>query len=236
MDNWEQHVLPHSNLTELVPGLWQVAGRLPRGNMPRNMVLHKLPKTGGLLIHSGIALDDQRVKQMESLGRPEILIVPNRLHRLDAGVYKQRYPQIRVLCPAAARKHVEKKIQVDETCEDALPGLGITIHNPDGIKPGELCYELPVDDGRALVVTDLLFNLQHQPGFDGFLFKLLGSTGFFGITGIGRLFMLQNKDSLRGWLLKMAGLPKLRAVCVGHGEAVTGDVAGKLRAAAERLK
>ena len=71
-ESWESHVLPHGDLTELAPGLWQVSGRLPRGNMPRNMAVYRLPNTGGLLVHSGIALDDRRLKQLEALGRPEV--------------------------------------------------------------------------------------------------------------------------------------------------------------------
>ena len=106
MTTWHEHVLPHGDLVEVQPNLWQVTGRLPRGNLSRNMVVFKLPTTGGLLIHSGIALDEARIKKLEALGPPEVLIVPNRMHRLDAAVYKERYPKIRVVCPAAARQHV----------------------------------------------------------------------------------------------------------------------------------
>ena len=48
--------------------------------------------------------------KLESLGRPKILIVPNRIHRLDAGVYKKCYPQLVIVCPAVAEPYVEKRI------------------------------------------------------------------------------------------------------------------------------
>ncbi|MCX6111076.1 MAG: hypothetical protein NTZ90_15890 [Proteobacteria bacterium] len=236
MTDWNAHVHPHSDLVEMQRNLWQVTGRLPRGNIPRNMVVYRLPQSGGLLIHSAVALDDQRIKKLEALGQPEILIVPNRMHRLDAAVYKERYPKIRVLCPAAAREHVAKIVAVDASCEDVLPTYGIQIHAPRGIRPGELCYELPVPDGGVLVVTDLLFNLDHQPGLDGFIFRVIGSSGFFGITGIGRLLMLQDRLAFREWLLLMAQRTDLKAICVAHGGAITSDVANALKAAAERLK
>lgn len=235
MDRWAEHVFPHSDVNEVAPGLWQVTGRLPHGNLPRNMVVYRLPKTGGLLIHSGIALDDQRVKQLEALGRPEILIVPNRFHRLDAAVYKGRYPEMQVVCPHAARAYVEQKVKVDAVCEELLPDLGIRVHTPSGMKPGELCYELPVAGGRALIVTDTLFNLPHQKGVDGFLFRILGSTGFFGLTNIGRLLMLKDKKAFKEWLVRLSALPDLKAVCVGHGNPIAQDVSEQLKAAAARL-
>ena len=236
MTNWNAHILPHSDLVEIQRNLWQVTGRLPRGNVPRNMVVYRLLQSGGLLIHSAIALDDERIKKLEALGNPEILIVPNRMHRLDAAVYKERYPKIRVLCPTAAREHVAKIVAVDGTCEDILPTYGIQVHVPRGIRPGELCYELPVADGGVLVFTDLLFNLDHQHGLDGFIFRAIGSTGFFGITRIGRLLMLQDRTAFREWLQLMARRTDLKAICVAHGAAITSAIANELTAAAERLK
>ena len=200
------------------------------------MVVYQLAKSNGLLIHSGIALDDLRIKNLEALGQPEILIVPNRMHRLDAAVYKKRYPKIMVVCPAAAREHVAKKVAVENTCEEILPAYGIKIHTPNGIRPGELCYELPVRNGRVLVVTDLLFNLAHRPGLEGFLFRAIGSSGFFGMTAIGRFLMLQNRKAFCEWLQSMSQLADVKAICVGHGAAITSDVSNALKMAAELLK
>lgn len=67
------------------------------------MVLYCLPNSA-LLIHSPIALNESEMNKLETLGTPSILIVPNRIHRLDAAVYKQRYPQIRIVCPATQPK------------------------------------------------------------------------------------------------------------------------------------
>ena len=36
----------------------------------------------------------------------ELLVVPGGFHRLDAKIYKARYPQVKVLCPAGARQKV----------------------------------------------------------------------------------------------------------------------------------
>jgi hypothetical protein len=49
---------------------------------------------------------------IESLGRPEVMIVPNGHHRADAAVYKQRYPNLSVVCPKGSQTAVAEKVQV----------------------------------------------------------------------------------------------------------------------------
>lgn len=167
-DEWKTHVLPHSGIKELAPNLWQITGTLPSSTMVlREMVLYILADSN-LLIHSAIALNEQTMAQLESLGMPKILVVPNRIHRLDAGVYKQRYSQLIVVCPAA-KQYVEEVVEVDGIAEEVLPAYGTICHTPAGMRPQELVYELPLPTGKALVFTDILFNFnksylqQHLP-------------------------------------------------------------------------
>lgn len=182
--NWQQHVHPHGPLHQIAGNTWQVTGSLAKGHVPRNMVVHKMAN-GGLWLHSVVALDETRVQELAALGRPEIMVVPSGLHRLDAAVYRARFPQLQVLCPRAARP----------------------------------------PEGKVLVLTDMLFNLPRLPGLDGLLFHWLGSTGFFGVTRIGRWLLLQDKRKFGEWLTQMARLPGLYAVCVAHGDAVIGGAA-----------
>lgn len=240
MTTWNDHVFPHGPLTQIAPKLWVVQGRLPRGPLPRTMIVHLLSGPGGrprLLIHSAVALDADGMKQLEALGEPAVMIVPNRFHRLDAAVFKHRYPHLKVLCPDAARKFVEQKVAVDGSCEAELPAWGVTCHRPPGIRDGELCYELDVGDGRskALVVTDVLFNLPHLPGFSGWLLRLLGSSGFFGITRIGKFLLLENREAFRNWLHALSRRGDLQHICVGHGDVVSANIAAKLHEAARRV-
>jgi hypothetical protein len=55
--------------------------------VPREMVLYRLADAT-LLIHTAIALNEPGMAKLESLGTPKILVVPNRIHRFDAGVYR----------------------------------------------------------------------------------------------------------------------------------------------------
>src|SRR5258706_9731519 len=95
-------VLKHRPIEKLEPNLWRVEGDLPWSGT-RVMTIVKLA-SGGLVIHNGIALEEDAMKEIEAFGTPEVLIVPNGFHRLDAKVYKDRYPKLKVLCPAGATK------------------------------------------------------------------------------------------------------------------------------------
>lgn len=109
-------VLPHESLQVIDDGLMTVAGeiKMPLGNFPRRMTVIRL--TGKrTAIFSAIALDEPEMARIESMGEPSILIVPSDGHRLDAKIWKQRYPDIKVLCPAGAREHVEEVVPVDAT-------------------------------------------------------------------------------------------------------------------------
>lgn len=231
--SFEDHVFPHGELEELAPGLWQVTGRLPRGSMPRNMVVARLAD-GRLWLHSVVALDDAHQAQLEALGEIAFIVVPSGMHRIDAGVYAERYPDAKVVCPEAARAKVEQVVQVHGTCEEMLPTAGVICHRPPGCKPDELVYEVPVGRGVALVFCDALFNLDHLSGFEGWIFKLIGSTGFFGTTFIGRMF-LADKAGWKGWLLETAQRDDLAVLTVAHGTAITEDCGRRLREAGERL-
>lgn len=240
-NEWESHVLPHSPIQELAPNLWHVTGILQAsGYPPREMILYKLPDST-LLIHSGIVLDEATMTQLESLGTPKIMIVPNRIHRLDARVFKQRYPELIVVAPAAAIPYVEQVVPVDATTEEFLPQYGIVCHQPIGIRPQELAYELQLPTGKALIFTDILFNLT-----ESYLNKyaresklpvgILGASGFFGITRLGKMFYMTDRNAYRQWLESLANnITDLQVISVAHGEPIVSNCTQKLHEAAARL-
>lgn len=231
--DWPIH--PHGPLEPLADDLWQVTGSLPRGPLPRNMVVYRL-RDGRLIIHGGIAMTEQGMTALESLGHPSVLIVPNGLHRMDAPFYLARYPGIEVTCPAAARAKVERKVPVRRPVEVVLAELELPVHTPAGTKAQEKVYQLPLADGCALVCTDLLFNVPDQPGLGGLLLRLMGSTGKFGISRLGRLMFLRDRAAFADWLERLAALPGLRILSMAHGHALTHDVPAALRKHAAELR
>jgi hypothetical protein len=228
-------ILPHGPLEELTPGLWSVTGNLPIP-LKRNMTVYRLAD-GTLLLHSVIAMNEAGMAALEALGKPSVLIVPHGGHRMDAQFYKKRYPAARVVAPAAARADVEKVIKVDATCEEALPALGVRLHPVGGYKHGELGYEVDVPGGTALILCDVVANRDHPPGFGGALMAALagGVKGRLGVPRIVRLILLRDKPAGRAALGKLAEIPRLRIVTVGHGRPVLDGCAEALREAAGSL-
>lgn len=232
---WTVH--PHGPLETLAPGLWRVQGSLPPSALPRTMTVWRMP-SGGLWIHSAVNLDQATLAALEAEGTPELLVVPNGLHRADAAAWKERYPEIQVLAPSGARVAVEKVLPVDALAEDVLPPLGVACLSQPGLKPVELIYRLPLPDGNhALVVCDALFNVpDHLPGVMGLIFRYLTrSTGFFGLTGLGRWLMLTDKKAFSRFLRELADDPALAIIVVAHGDAITEGAAQRLREASARL-
>ena len=104
VDAWK--VLAHEPLLRLSENLLWARGSLPGMSLKRTMVVARR-NDGKLVIHSGIALDDAGMAEIERFGSPAFLIVPNGGHRLDAPAYKKRYPSLRVFTPKA-RMHGSK--------------------------------------------------------------------------------------------------------------------------------
>ena len=53
--------------------------------------------------------------RLEREGPIAFLIVPNRFHRPDARIYKDRYPDAKVVCPRSAANVVAKVVPLDGT-------------------------------------------------------------------------------------------------------------------------
>jgi hypothetical protein len=110
----EWTVLPHGPLEEIDDGILTVTGEIgmPLAKLERRMTVVRL-NGRRLVIYSAIALDPAGMARLESFGQPAFLIVPSDLHRLDARIYKDRYPAMKVVAPQGARKKVEEVVPVD---------------------------------------------------------------------------------------------------------------------------
>ena len=235
MDDWNAHVRPHGPLQELAPNLWQVTG--VGRPLDRTMVIWRMPD-GGLWLHSAVALTDAGMQELDLLGPVRVMVAPNRYHRMDCAVYKARYPSAKLVAPRAARSQVEKVAAVDADAEDFLPACGIRVHVPRGTRPGELVYEVPLNDGAALVCADLLFNIPDAGGgFHGFVLKHVTlSVGPLGVSRIFRLLVLQDRAVYADWVASLGEIPSLRVLSVAHGLAITDRVGDALRTAATGIR
>ena len=174
------------------------------------------------------------MKELEAWGTPAFLIVPNAGHRMDARIWKKRYPALTVIAPPAARAKVEPIVAVDRTDGD-LGDPGVTLTFPACAAGREALMTVKHADGRTtIIINDLVMNSRHGRGFSGFMFKLLG------FTSNGPQVSLPSRLAARQG---QAGLEDAAPAARRHAEAVprhrvarphAGD--GRRRRAARRLQ
>lgn len=213
-------VLSHGSIEKLSSRLWTVSGTLPDMPLQRRMTVVRRDDDS-LLIHSAIALDEDSMRELEAWGTPAQLIVPNGWHRLDAGAYLARYPKLRVYCPRAAMARVQEAVRVHGAVEDMPSDSVVSARMIDGLSSGEAVFIVRDENGVALVFNDLLFNHQHVAGAQGFVMRMLGSTGGPKVTRVAKTMMVSDRSAVAKELVELANLPKLYALVPGHGDVVT---------------
>jgi hypothetical protein len=233
----EWTVLPHGKLTRLDDNLLSVTGVMhmpPMGEVERRMTVARL-SDGRLVVYSAISLDETEMSALERFGTPAYLIVPSDIHRMDARIWKDRYPAMTVVAPAGARAKVEEIVHVDATSVDfgdpavsfvAVPGTG----------EREAALVIETGNGTTLVLNDLIFNLKNRAGVSGWIFKTIGLTGDEPhIAPPVRMRQVTNKDALRAQLERWSHLPNLRRVIISHGDIIADDPAHVLGRIADDL-
>lgn len=229
-------ILPHGPFVQLAENLWWLQGTLQGMSLKRCMVVVKLA-SGGLLIHNAIELEEAERKQLESFGRPEILVVPSAIHRLDAPRYKARYPELRVYAPSGARAEVEKVIAVDATYEQFPAEDAAALLPLAGIDDREGVLRVRSKDGTTIVVNDVVFNMDKKTDFLGWAFTtVMGSAPGPRISRLGKLLLVKDKKSLKADLLRLADTPDLVRFIVAHEKVAHGaDAAAAVRRASTYL-
>src|ERR1700761_635191 len=115
----EWTVLPHGTLETLEESIITVTGtvKMPIGTFERRMTAVRL-QDGGSVLYSPVALDEAQMRTLEAFGLPKFLIVPGSHHRLDAKIFKDRYPAANVIAAEGAREAAEEVTPVDATNVD----------------------------------------------------------------------------------------------------------------------
>lgn len=225
-DTWT--VLPHKPIEKLADNLWRVSGTM--GKVQRQMVLARRPD-GGLLVHNAIALGEAEMAEVEAWGTPAFLFVPNGYHRQDAAIWKQRYPKMTVVAPAASKKRVDQVVKVETTTEELAAVDQVALMPIDGM-PAESVLKVQSGEDVTLVFCDAIFNVPKRRGAIGFM---LSPTGQTATPRIVRWWFLKDKRAFTAQLERLAATPGLRRVLVGHGRPINEDPASALRAVVAQL-
>jgi hypothetical protein len=132
-------VLPHGKFSQVDDGMLTVTGqiRMPLGSFPRRMTVVRL-RDSRLVVWSAIALDAKEMGTFEVFGRPAFLIVPNDHHRLDAKVWKERYPKLKVVAPKG-RVKIEKVVRRHGGAGLATRTFGVIVAGRATARPPSSC-------------------------------------------------------------------------------------------------
>jgi hypothetical protein len=229
----EWTVLPHGKLTRLNERIVTVVGdlQMPLLKLPRRMTAIRL-KSGGLVLFSAIALQEQDMTELEALGQPTFLIVPSERHRLDAPGYSKRYPNITVVAPAAGRKKIGQVVRVDTSVPDfGDPSVRYVEVAADS------ALEVDCQDGLAIVVNDLIGDIHGESGIGGWLLRVMGFAGDDPhVPGPVKLALGKQKSEVARQFRRWAEREDLRRIIVSHGDPIHADPRGVLRTLASSLE
>jgi hypothetical protein len=231
---WE--ILPHGPVKAIDDGILTVTGRipLPLVELERRMTVVRL-SDGSTIIYSAVALEEEAMRQIEALGRPRYLVVPGDAHRLDAKIYKERYPKLYVLTPPGARDRVQKVVPVDG-CEVDFGDPDVTWHVVAGAGGHEAALLVRRASGTTIILSDLIGNLRRKGGFEGWMLHVMGFGGDVPqVPTVERVLMVENKAQLRRQFLEWAEISDLRRIVMSHGEPIEHGVAQALRDLAHSL-
>lgn len=227
---------PHEPVEKLSPRVWRVQADLQGAPLKRVMTVAKRAD-GRLVVHSAIALDDGGMKELDAWGPVGFIVVPNGFHRIDAPRYAARYPEAKVLAPSGARKKVEEVVRVDGTTEHDFPAdAHVSLLPAEGVAAKETIMVVKDEAGVTVVITDVVFNMPHAPGFSGFVLEHLAkSSGGPRVSNVAKLLLVKDKKAVAAQLRALADIPGLVRVIVGHHEVIAKAPAEALCAAAATL-
>lgn len=229
-------VRPHGKLEQLANNLWWVWGSIPGMSLRRAMVLAKR-RDGDLVVHNAIALDDAGMRELEAIGEPKYIVVPNAGHRLDAPAYKRRYPNAQFFAPRGGRAAVEKRVPVDGIYEDFPTDEDVRLEMLRGVDDAEGAMIVHSEDGVTLVLNDAVFNMDRKRDPLGFIITtLFGSAPGPRVSRLVKLLFVKDKRALREDLERLAADPELVRLVVAHEKVAKGaDASSALRKAATFL-
>jgi hypothetical protein len=218
----EWTVFPHGPVQRIDEAIFSVEGdiRMPLGTFPRRMTVVSLA-SGRTAVFSPVALHEPAMREIEQLGAPTILIVPNGFHRLDSRIWKQRYPDMRVICPPGARARVERAVKVDAT-SDILADADVDFIIAKGTRKMESALLVRRGAGTTLVLNDLISNIRHPKGIGAnIIARLFG----FGVKRPQmarevKWLLVRDKRALARQMREWAAIADLKRIIVSHGEII----------------
>lgn len=222
-------VLDNGPIEKLEDNLWYVSGKMRGGNERKMLIARR--DDGDLVIFNAIALDDAGMKDLEAFGRPRYLVVPNAFHRMDAFIWKQRYPELKVVAPRGSTDAVAKAVAVDLACDGLPADARVSVMHPRGVER-EAMMVVRHGKGMSVVMCDSLLNMKASQV--KFPFSLaMAPLGTLSVPRFARWMFVKDRPAFKSHLDELAA--EVTRVFPGHGTVVDSGAGDALRAAAARL-
>lgn len=211
-------------LAELTPGLWHAEHDHFMGPVHFRGRMTVARARDGLWVHSPIAIDDALAAEVAALGAVKHLVAPNLYHHSYLAAASARWPEATVWAPAALREKA-RDLRVDQVLDEGARATwgGIDCLRIDGApRFAEWVFHVPA--AKALIVTDLVFNIREAKGwFSRLVFRLEGVYGRVG------------QSPLWGWAIKERAATRaacrrmlawdFETVVLAHGAVLSGPTA-----------
>jgi hypothetical protein len=181
--------------------------------------LVRLP-TGGLLVHSPVALDERLIDGVRQIGDVEVLVAPNRFHHLFVAEWQREFPEAGLWgAPGLAEKRDD--LRFDGELGDRPEPAWASELDQCVIHGAPALSEVVFHHGSSgtLLVADLLFNI-HSPRSR--LTRLyLKLAGVLDRAGCSRLVRAAVKDrrKMRQSLERVLGWDFERVI-LAHGQVI----------------
>ena len=229
-------VQPHDRLVAIDARIMTVVGylKMPLARLPRRMTVVRL-RDGRLVIYSAIALRDAEMAELERFGRPAFLVVPSDKHRLDARVWKDRYPDMLVVAPRGGGERIADVVMVDSTSPDfGDPDVRFLVAPGTGENEAVLIVR---NGGRTtIVLNDLIGNIRGAQGVGGWLLKLMGFAGDEPrVPGIVKRLLIKDRAAVREQFLLWAKDESIERIVMSHGDIIDAHPRDALMKLAESL-
>ena len=208
---------------ELDSGLWRLERklRLPGGLvLPVGMTIVRLP-SGGLFLHSPIALDDEVARSIASLGKVSVLLAPNSFHYIFVADYLSRFPDARLFSVTGLAERVPT-LPAATVVGAASPPEWEGAVEPIPFGPIGSFGEVVIHHAASatLVLTDLAFNMvRYENAGDRLGWRLFGVPPRFGPSRTARWTLLRDRVAA-GPFLKAMLERSFRRILVAHGDPV----------------
>ena len=226
-------VYPHGPVELIDRGIVSVQGeiQMPLGRFPRRMTVVTL-SGGRTVVFSPVALHEAAMRDVEKLGTPAFTIVPNGFHRLDSRIWKERYPETKVVCPPGAKSRVEQAVAVDAPT-DVLGDTGVHFNIVPGMAEAESALIVRRHGRTTLILNDIISNVRHPKGLGANIMARLFGFGVHGARMAREVkwLFVKDKKELAAQMREWAAIPDLVRIIPSHGEIIDQPAAALNRVA-----